>query len=130
MILGLKSYAEGQWVAGKGAPTEIASAVTGAVIAHANSDGLDMAAMLRFARTVGGPALRKLTFHQRADAEIIARGQDDPDKANQQRHRAEFRPAVADQAAHHTRSASFEPSRPEGRTSSTPIITMKAKASL
>ncbi|OYU48017.1 MAG: phenylacetic acid degradation bifunctional protein PaaZ [Rhizobiales bacterium PAR1] len=67
MILGLKSYAEGHWVAGKGAPAEIASAVTGAIIAHANSDGLDMAAMLRFARTVGGPALRKLTFHQRAE---------------------------------------------------------------
>lgn len=67
MILSLKSYAEGHWVAGKGAPVEIASAVTGAVIAHANSDGLDMAAMLRYGRTVGGPALRKLTFHQRAE---------------------------------------------------------------
>jgi len=63
----LMSYAEGHWVKGKGVPAEIASAVTGNVVALANTDGLDMAAMLRHARDVGGPALRKMTFHQRAD---------------------------------------------------------------
>jgi oxepin-CoA hydrolase/3-oxo-5,6-dehydrosuberyl-CoA semialdehyde dehydrogenase len=40
--------------------------VTGETVAHATSDGLDFRAMLRYARQVGGPALRKLTFHQRA----------------------------------------------------------------
>ena len=33
MILDLKSYAEGHWVAGTGAPVPIASAVTGDIIA-------------------------------------------------------------------------------------------------
>lgn len=67
MIMKLKSYAEGRWFEGFGAPAEIASAVTGDVIAGANSDGLDMAAMLTHARRFGGSALRKLTFHQRAE---------------------------------------------------------------
>lgn len=63
----LKSYAEGAWFAGKGTPVEIASAVTGEVIALANSDGLDMSGMLAHARQTGGPALRRLTFHARAE---------------------------------------------------------------
>jgi oxepin-CoA hydrolase / 3-oxo-5,6-dehydrosuberyl-CoA semialdehyde dehydrogenase len=62
----LQSYAEGQWITGRGAPAEIASAVSGEIIALANSDGLDMAAMLRHARVKGGAALRRLTFHERA----------------------------------------------------------------
>jgi len=62
----LESFVEGRWVAGKGLPAEIASAITGETIALANSDGIDMAAALAFARSKGGPALRKLTFHERA----------------------------------------------------------------
>lgn len=64
----LESFAQGHWVAGTGAPVMIASAVTGEPVASASSDGIDMAAMVRYARTIGGAALRKLTFHQRADA--------------------------------------------------------------
>lgn len=66
-MMTLKSYAEGRWVTGKGSPAEIASAINGEIIAHANSDGLDMAGMLAHARRTGGPALRHLTFHQRAE---------------------------------------------------------------
>ncbi len=62
----LKNYAEDRWVAGSGEPAELRSAVTGDVVALASSRGLDFAAMARFAREQGGPALRALTFHQRA----------------------------------------------------------------
>lgn len=62
----LQNYAEGRWVAGSGAMTELRSAVDGDVVALTSSRGLDFAAMLRFAREQGGPALRALTFHDRA----------------------------------------------------------------
>jgi oxepin-CoA hydrolase/3-oxo-5,6-dehydrosuberyl-CoA semialdehyde dehydrogenase len=67
MALTLQSYAENRWVpAGPGA-VEIPSAVDGRVVATASSAGLDFAGMARFARQVGGPALRAMTFHQRAE---------------------------------------------------------------
>jgi oxepin-CoA hydrolase / 3-oxo-5,6-dehydrosuberyl-CoA semialdehyde dehydrogenase len=62
----LKNYAEDRWEAGSGEPAELRSAVTGDVVALASSRGLDFAGMARFAREQGGPALRALTFHQRA----------------------------------------------------------------
>ncbi|MBI2409016.1 MAG: phenylacetic acid degradation bifunctional protein PaaZ [Gemmatimonadetes bacterium] len=62
----LFNYAAGEWVRGAGAGTPVHHAVTGAVIAEAGSGGLDFGAMVRHARTVGGPALRAMTFHQRA----------------------------------------------------------------
>ncbi len=62
----ISSFAAGEWVSpGEGART-IASAVTGEVIATAGNSALDVQAMLDHARNVGGPALRKLTFHERA----------------------------------------------------------------
>ena len=44
----------------------LANAVTGEPVAEIDSTGVDFAGMLDYARRVGGPALRKLTFHQRA----------------------------------------------------------------
>src|SRR6202795_3582224 len=41
-------------------------ATTGEVVGTASSTGLEFAAMLSHARNVGGPALRALTFHERA----------------------------------------------------------------
>ena len=41
-------------------------AVTGEEVARISSDGVDMAGALDYGRSVGGPALRELTFHQRA----------------------------------------------------------------
>lgn len=64
--LKLLNYAQDGWVSGAGALEEVRSAVTGEVIAETGSAGLDYAAMLDHARKVGGPALRKLTFHERA----------------------------------------------------------------
>jgi len=61
-----QSYAVGEWITGGGTGTALYHAVTGEQIGLASSDGLDFAAMLEHGRTVGGPALRRLTFHQRA----------------------------------------------------------------
>jgi oxepin-CoA hydrolase / 3-oxo-5,6-dehydrosuberyl-CoA semialdehyde dehydrogenase len=61
----LKNYAEGKWVNGSKDGETLHNAVTGAAIYTASSDGLDFGAMMHYARKVGGPALRKLTFQQR-----------------------------------------------------------------
>jgi oxepin-CoA hydrolase/3-oxo-5,6-dehydrosuberyl-CoA semialdehyde dehydrogenase len=62
----LQNYALGQWAEGTGTATALLHAVTGEVVAEASSGGLDFKAMRDYARRVGGPALRRLTFHQRA----------------------------------------------------------------
>ncbi len=62
----LRSYAQGEWIEGSGKPVELFHAVTGEKVADANSEGLDFKAMLAYGRTVGGPKLRKMTFHERA----------------------------------------------------------------
>ena len=62
----LKNYALGNWIEGQGAGTPLFNAVTGEQIAEATSTGLDFKAMLDYARTVGGPKLRAMTFHERA----------------------------------------------------------------
>ena len=61
----LLNYERDRWIAGD-SPIEIMSAIDGAPVAATGSAGLDFGAMLRHAREVGGPALRKLTFHERA----------------------------------------------------------------
>jgi oxepin-CoA hydrolase / 3-oxo-5,6-dehydrosuberyl-CoA semialdehyde dehydrogenase len=62
----LQNFVAGRWVEGDGPGAPLLHAVTGEVVAHATSDGIDFKQMLDHARTVGGPALRKMTFHQRA----------------------------------------------------------------
>ncbi|MEO6526620.1 MAG: aldehyde dehydrogenase family protein, partial [Gemmatimonadaceae bacterium] len=62
----LQNYALGQWITGAGAGTPLFNAVNGDEVAVASSEGLDFAAMLQYGRSVGGPALRRMTFHQRA----------------------------------------------------------------
>jgi oxepin-CoA hydrolase/3-oxo-5,6-dehydrosuberyl-CoA semialdehyde dehydrogenase len=61
----IQNYALGQWTSGSGQGKELYDAVSGEVIATASSAGLDFAAMLHYGRTTGGPALRKMTFHER-----------------------------------------------------------------
>ncbi|MBY6116903.1 phenylacetic acid degradation bifunctional protein PaaZ [Mameliella alba] len=65
-LLEVSSFAAGQWIAPGAGAREIENAVTGATMARAGNDALDVAAMLEFARTKGGPALRAMSFHQRA----------------------------------------------------------------
>src|SRR5690242_11844912 len=62
----LQSYAAGEWVEGTGRFTTLYHAVTGVPVAEASSDGLDFGGMVEYARRVGGPAIRKMTFHERA----------------------------------------------------------------
>ena len=62
----VSSFVHGRWVA-SGDRQDIRSAVTGEVVAQAIGGGIDMRAVLAYARDTGGPALRRLTFHQRAD---------------------------------------------------------------
>jgi oxepin-CoA hydrolase/3-oxo-5,6-dehydrosuberyl-CoA semialdehyde dehydrogenase len=62
----LLNYERDCWVGGDGNLTELPSAIDGAPVALTGSGGLDFGGMLRHAREVGGPALRKLTFHERA----------------------------------------------------------------
>src|SRR5215212_10782223 len=62
----LESYTAGRWYTAPDDGVPIADAVTGETVARISSTGLDIAAMGTHARTVGGPALRELTFHQRA----------------------------------------------------------------
>jgi len=62
----LESYVAGRWFAATDDGTPIADAVTGETVVRVSSTGLDVPGMLDHARTVRGPALRELTFHQRA----------------------------------------------------------------
>jgi len=62
----LQSYAQGEWYQSAASGVLLRDAVNGKSVAEISSDGLDFADMHRYARNVGGPALRKYTFHQRA----------------------------------------------------------------
>ena len=62
----LRSHVVGQWHTSADEGRPLFDAVTGEEIARISSAGLDFGATLSHARTVGGPALRELTFHQRA----------------------------------------------------------------
>src|SRR5579872_1654428 len=62
----LQSFIAGDWRTGQGAEVALRDATTGEVIARAAADGVHAHAMLEHAREVGGPALRALTFHERA----------------------------------------------------------------
>ena len=61
----LRSYVSGRWTAPPdGRP--VRDAVSGEEITRISSEGIDLAAALDYGRRVGGPALRALTFHERA----------------------------------------------------------------
>lgn len=62
----LSSYAQGRWHTAPDEGIELRNAVTGEPVARISSTGLDMSGMLDHGRQVGGPALRGLTFHERA----------------------------------------------------------------
>ena len=62
----LQSYVQGEWFESSASGVLLRNAVNGDAVAEISSDGLDFADMRNYARDVGGPALRKFTFHQRA----------------------------------------------------------------
>ncbi len=57
----------GKWITGDGDGQLLFNAVTGEPVASATTKGLDFKAMLDYGRSVGNPALRKMTFHQRGN---------------------------------------------------------------
>ncbi len=61
----LRSYVSGRWTSpADGRP--VRDAVTGEEVARVSADGIDLTAALEYGRATGGPALRAMTFHQRA----------------------------------------------------------------
>ncbi len=62
----LKSYVCGEWVEGTGKAAPLVHAVNGTHFADASTGGIDFKRMVAYGRTVGGPKLRAMTFHQRA----------------------------------------------------------------
>src|SRR5690606_24020817 len=67
MVTKLGNYITGEWVTGEGDGQLLTDAVTGAPVAAATSKGIDFDAVLRYARTTGNPALRKMSFHERGN---------------------------------------------------------------
>jgi oxepin-CoA hydrolase/3-oxo-5,6-dehydrosuberyl-CoA semialdehyde dehydrogenase len=63
----LENYITGKWITGDGDGQTLYNAVTGEVIASASTNGLDFKSILEYGRTVGNPALRKMTFHERGN---------------------------------------------------------------
>jgi oxepin-CoA hydrolase/3-oxo-5,6-dehydrosuberyl-CoA semialdehyde dehydrogenase len=61
----LKSYLSGSWQVGSGRTSTLHNPTTGDVVANACTEGLDFAAALAYAREVGGPSLRAMTFAER-----------------------------------------------------------------
>jgi oxepin-CoA hydrolase/3-oxo-5,6-dehydrosuberyl-CoA semialdehyde dehydrogenase len=62
----LESYAAGRWYAASDEGRPLLDAGTGEEVARISSEGLDLREMTAYARTVGGPEIRGLTFHERA----------------------------------------------------------------
>ena len=65
-LLQVHSFVAGQWAAPAGDAVPLHNAFTGALIGHAGAGAPDVAAMYDHALATGGPALRAMTFHDRA----------------------------------------------------------------
>lgn len=65
-LIDVNSFVAGRWTGPGPGAREIRDAVTGDVMARAGNDGLDPEAVLDHARKIGGPVLRRMTFHDRA----------------------------------------------------------------
>lgn len=61
----IPNYTEGHWRTGSGDGELLRDAVTAEPIFIATTESIDMEAALHYARMVGNPALRKLSFHER-----------------------------------------------------------------
>src|SRR5260370_136823 len=63
----LPNYVNGQWNEGAGPGEPLIDPVTGDELVSISSQGVNIEAALAFARARGGPALRQLTYAQRAE---------------------------------------------------------------
>ena len=60
-----QNYVEGNWVTGDGEGLALHNAISGDQIGTVSSEGLDYKSIMDYARKVGGPKLRKMTFQER-----------------------------------------------------------------
>jgi oxepin-CoA hydrolase/3-oxo-5,6-dehydrosuberyl-CoA semialdehyde dehydrogenase len=65
-MLNVQSFVEGQWVKGQGSYADLHNAISGEKIGETSTEGINFKAVHHYARKTGGPALRALSFHQRA----------------------------------------------------------------
>jgi oxepin-CoA hydrolase/3-oxo-5,6-dehydrosuberyl-CoA semialdehyde dehydrogenase len=63
----LRSYVCGRWFEAETGFIEVRSAIDGRIVTRVSSQGVDFQGVLDHARAVGGPALRRMTFHERAE---------------------------------------------------------------
>ncbi|OAN63409.1 phenylacetic acid degradation bifunctional protein PaaZ [Balneola sp. EhC07] len=63
--LKVQSYIQGKWLS-KGSETDLISAINEKPVAQLVEADIDYQSALEYGRNVGGPALRKLTIHERA----------------------------------------------------------------
>jgi oxepin-CoA hydrolase / 3-oxo-5,6-dehydrosuberyl-CoA semialdehyde dehydrogenase len=61
----LGNFVTGRWIEGEGDMQILTDAVTGIPLYQAGTGGIDFQHLLQYARTVGNPALRKMSFHER-----------------------------------------------------------------
>ena len=60
-----ENYALGKWTKGEDEGAPLFNAITGEEIGRASSKGLDFSEMMDYARKIGSPKLRKMTFQER-----------------------------------------------------------------
>ena len=61
----VQNYIEGKWHEGEGVEIELHHAITGEHLGTTSSQGIDYISIMNYAKNVGGPALRKMTFQER-----------------------------------------------------------------
>ncbi len=61
----IPNYIKGQWIDPEKNTIPQFNAVTGSLIGEVGNDNIDFAAVLKYGREKGGPALRKMTFQER-----------------------------------------------------------------
>jgi oxepin-CoA hydrolase/3-oxo-5,6-dehydrosuberyl-CoA semialdehyde dehydrogenase len=64
-MIQFQNYVAGKWVNGEGEGQALYNALNGEVLGTAGSRGIDFKAVLEYGRKTGGPALRKMSFHER-----------------------------------------------------------------
>ncbi len=64
-MIQLQSYVSDSWQSGEGVPRDLVNPSTNETIAQTSTQGLDFKAAMTYARDVGGPALRALSYEER-----------------------------------------------------------------
>ena len=87
--MNLPNFVLGQWQEFSGSGEPLIDPVTGEELARVSSEGVDVRAALDFARTQGSPALRALSYRERADllakmADVFSANRDEYFRISQQ----------------------------------------------